>query len=178
MYRENLSHSSTSTETLRDLKRKSRGFVQIKGGRELKKLLIAIMSLMLLIGLVACSSDKANSKKELTVDEVIKAFKNAGLEAEKPRKMTKDDFGFAPMKSKEAKLIILPSVCEDCGGRVLSYDKKEDLDQMKKYYDELGKESAAMFSWTIKKDNILVQLNGDMKEEDFNKYKKALEELK
>lgn len=142
----------------------------------MKKIVIGLFTLLLLIGLVGCSSSTSKSN-ELSVDDVIKAFKDASLDAENPRKMTKEDYGMAPMKAKEGKYITLPSVCDDCGGRVLSYDKDKDLEQMKAYYDEMGKESAMLFSWTIKKDNILVQLNGDMKEEQYNKYKKALEDL-
>jgi hypothetical protein len=123
-------------------------------------------------------SSESLGGKQRSVDDVVKAFKDAGLEAEHPKKMTKDDFGLAPMKSEEGKHITLPSVCEDCGGRVLSYENDEDLDQMKKYYDELGKESAMLFSWTIKKDNILVQLSGDLPEEKYKEYRKAVESAK
>ena len=42
---------------------------------------------------------------------------------------------------------------------------------MKAYYDDLGEGSAMLFSWTAVKDNILIQINGDLPEE---KYKKAL----
>jgi hypothetical protein len=57
------------------------------------------------------------------------------------------------------------------------YEDEADLDEMKGYYDSMGEESAMLFSWTAKHKNILVQVNGDMKEEEFNKYKKALKSL-
>jgi hypothetical protein len=161
----------------------------------MKKILVAVL---VLIALVGCSDNSTPSKKgsnesasasskevsavsttqkEIKVDDVISVFKDAGLEAENPRKMTKDDFGMGPMKSNEAKLIILPSICVDCSGRILSYKNKEDLKQMKKYYDDLGKESAMLFSWTLEKDNILVQFNGDLPEEKYNLYKKSLDSI-
>ncbi|KAB2332920.1 stress protein [Bacillus mesophilum] len=130
---------------------------------------------VILLGMVtsACS----NGGGDLTVDESIEAFANAGLEAESPTEMTKDDYGMAPMKAEEGKRILLPSLCEDCGGRVFSYDSQDDLEQMKAYYDEMGEESAMLFSWTIVHKNILVQLNGDLSEDQYKEYEKALKEL-
>jgi len=135
----------------------------------MKKLFSVIIFALLL---VACNN---NAGDKIKVDNVISAFKDAGLEAESPREMTKDDYGLAPMKADEAKIVKIPSLCDDCNARILSFDNEEDLEQTKKFYDELGKESAMLFSWTIKHKNILVQLNGDLPEEQYNKYKKTLE---
>jgi hypothetical protein len=135
----------------------------------MKKIITGILFTLLL---VACSN---GGEDKLKVDDVIATFKKAGLEAESPRKMTKDDYGLAPMKAYEAKIVKLPSLCDDCNARIFSFENEEDLEQTKKFYDDLGKESAMLFSWTIKHKNILVQLNGDLPEEQYNKYKKALE---
>jgi hypothetical protein len=137
----------------------------------MKKLLFLIP--FLLLALAACSGGKA-SNEQLTVDDVVKAFEDEGL-AENAKEMTKDDFGMAPMKSDEAKIFSIPSM--DGNGRILSYENDEDLEEMKEYYDKLGEGNAMFFSWTIKKDNILIQLNGDLPEEDFNKYKEKLESM-
>lgn len=117
------------------------------------------------------------TERKLTVDEVLQAFKDAGLEAENPREMTKEDYGLAPMKAQEAKRFFIPSLGEDAGGRIFSFDNKADLKQTKEFYDSAGKESAILFSWTIEKGNILVQINGDLPKEKYEKYKKALDEL-
>lgn len=117
------------------------------------------------------------TEHKLTVDEVLQAFKDAGLEAENPREMTKEDYGLAPMKAQEAKRFFIPSLGEDAGGRIFSFDNKADLKQTKEFYDSAGKESAILFSWTIEKGNILVQINGDLPKEKYEKYKKALDEL-
>ncbi|MBS4193467.1 hypothetical protein [Lederbergia citri] len=130
--------------------------------------------LILIVLLSACSSGTGGSKS-LSVDDAIKAFEDDGLVVEDVRKMTKDDYGLAPMKAKEGKIFTVPFVCDDCNVRVMSFDKNDDLKQTKEYYDKLGKESAMFFSWTIEHDNILVQLNGDMDEEDYEKYKKSIE---
>lgn len=117
------------------------------------------------------------TKPKLTVDEVLQAFKDAGLEAENPREMTKQDYGFAPMKAQEAKRFFIPSLGKDAGGRIFSFDNIADLKQTKEYYDAAGRESAILFSWTIEKGNILVQLNSDLPKEKYEKYKKVLDEL-
>ncbi|WP_458353427.1 hypothetical protein [Peribacillus frigoritolerans] len=148
----------------------------------MKKYLRVMIAILFTTALTACSEQPEKSStqepKEVTVDDVINTFKEEGLEAEEARKMTKDDYGMAPMKAEEAKIVLLPSVCEDCGGRIFSFENEDDLLQTKAYYDEMGKESAILFSWTLNKDNILVQLNGDLPEEKYNEYKKALENIK
>lgn len=92
--------------------------------------------------------------------------------------MTKDDYGMAPMAAVEGTHFLIPSLCSDCGGRILSFAAQPDLDMTKAYYDSLGKSSAAFFSWTFVKDNILVQINGDLPEAKARKYESALGNLK
>lgn len=132
-----------------------------------------IIFTLLLMVLFACSSKTGG----LSTDDAINAFKDAGLVVENVREMTKDDYGMAPMKAKEAKIFTVPFVCDDCNVRVMSFDNDDDLKETKAYYDDLGKESAIFFSWTIEHKNILVQLNGEMEEEDYKEYKSALESL-
>lgn len=112
-----------------------------------------------------------------TSEQVIKAFKAAGLEAEEIRPMTKDDYGMAPMTAVEGTRFLIPSLCSDCGGRVFSFASPEDLEMMKAYYVELGRVSAIFFSWVFVKDNILVQINGDLPEEKAKQYEAALDAM-
>lgn len=142
----------------------------------MKKLWLIGGLLFLSLTLVACSSGVSGSKK--TANDVVEAFKNAGLEAEDARNMTAEDYGIAPMKAKEAMRFFIPSLGENAGGRIFLYDKKADLEEMKNYYDELGRTSALFFSWTITKDNILIQISGNLPEEKYNEYKAALESIK
>lgn len=138
----------------------------------MKKLLgVLMLGVLILIG---CSNSTLSVNKNITVDDVVKTFQDSGLKAEDPKEMTKDDYGMGPMKAEEGRIV---KIGDDMNARVFSYKNEADLDQMKAYYDELGKESAMLFSWTIKQKNILVQLNGDLPEEEYNKYKKALEAL-
>jgi len=105
---------------------------------------------------------------------VIEAFKDAGLEVEGARPMTKDDYGIAPMTAVEGTRFLIPSLCLDCGGRVFNFASPEDLEVTKAYYVELGRASAMFFSWVFVKDNILVQINGDLPEEKAKQYEATL----
>jgi len=116
--------------------------------------------------------------QEWTLEQVVQAFRAAGLEMENPRPMTKDDYGMAPMRAVEATRFLIPSLCPDCGGRIFNFSTQEDLEITKSYYEELGKSSASFFSWLFVKDNILVQINGDLHEELARKYQEALSTLK
>jgi len=112
-----------------------------------------------------------------TSTDVVNIFKSAALEVEEPRPMTKDDYGMAPMRAIEGTRFLIPSLCSDCGGRIFSFSNQEDLDLTKTYYEELGKSSAIFFSWVFVKDNILVQINGDLPEEKARQYEASLNSL-
>ncbi|WP_348646619.1 hypothetical protein [Halobacillus sp. Cin3] len=145
-----------------------------------------MLIVFLTLFLVACSSTESSGNQgeesnkedsgstEVTVDSVLEAFQEANLEAEKPTEMKADDFGMAPMKSDEAKRFLIPSLGADSGGRIFSFENKDDLEEMKSYYDDLGKESAMLYSHTAAREDILIQVNGELEGEEFNKYKEVL----
>src|SRR5690606_18920399 len=134
-------------------------------GEFVVKKIMVFSALFLIMVLSACSSNgSSESSKSVTASDVVQAFKDAGLEAENTRAMTKDDYGMAPMKAKEAMRFHTPSLGEDVGGRIFVYDNQKDLEEMKAYYDELGKASAMFFSWTIAHGDVLVQITGDLPE--------------
>lgn len=60
----------------------------------------------------------------------------------------------------------------------MSFSSQEDLDKTEAFYVQLGRESAILFSWTFKKDNILVQINGDLPEDKARQYESALNNLR
>lgn len=113
----------------------------------------------------------------ITPQDVIDAFKAAGLEAENVRAMTKDDYGIAPMASEGLRFYI-PSLGADEGGRVMYYEDPVILQAAKTYYEELGKSSSIFFSWVFVNGNILVQINGDLPEEQALRYQSALMDVK
>ena len=132
-------------------------------------LILAIV--LLTFQLSACTS----SASQYSTDQVIAAFKDAGLEVNGERKLTSDDMGIAPMKFTEG---VYFTTGDDHDVRVMSFKKKADLEDLKKFYDELGGVSALFFFWTAAKGNILIVLSGDMEENQFNAFKSALESLK
>lgn len=110
--------------------------------------------------------------------DVVTAFQDAGLEVESPRLMKPDDYKLAPLVALEGTRFLIPSLCEDCGGRIFSFDTPEDLEAMHRYYIKIAEGSAIFFSWVFTKDNILVQINGDLPEEQAAQYEIALSNLK
>jgi hypothetical protein len=132
---------------------------------------LVFLSFILTIGAVAESS----IFKPL---DVLKAFRSVGLDAQNPVEMEPKDYGFAPVVGEEAYRFGVPSVCDDCNGRIFSVTNTGERGKLKKYYDDLGKQSGALFSWTFERSNILVQLNGDMKKATAMKYKTVLDSLK
>lgn len=131
------------------------------------------IALFLLISLVACSVSPTTA---ITPDAVLAAFQEANLEAADARPMTVNDYGLAPM-GEEGLRFMLPSVCTDCGGRIIRYESSDAAAKGKAFYDELGKSSAAFFSWAFQNGPIVVQINGDLPEEQARQYEAVLADL-
>ncbi|WP_163255840.1 stress protein [Bacillus tropicus] len=149
------------------------------------KLLTALACSTLLMGMAACSSNdkttnevkpkqEAKKAEPVTTTLLINEFKKAGIEAENPTDLPQKEFG---NMRKDGKRILAPALGEDKGGRVFEFSKKEDLEKAKKYYDELGNSAPMLFSHTYAKGNFLLQMNGDMKDEEFNKYKEVMDKV-
>ena len=112
-----------------------------------------------------------------TPAQVVSAFQAAGLPAENARPLTKDDYGLAPYVGSGLRFFI-PAPCADCGGRVFAVENKEERERLQKFYVEMGKASALVFSWVFVKDNIVVQINGDLPEAQAKAYDAALSKLR
>ncbi|MED3476559.1 stress protein [Bacillus thuringiensis] len=138
-----------------------------------KKLAVLLIGALLLFGLSACDSVKSMTSN-VTVGKVIEEFKAAGLEAENPSDLPEKEFGNT---RKEAKRILVPALGEDSGGRIFEFKNKEDLEKAKKYYDDLGNGNQMLFSHTYAKGNFLIQMNGDMEDAQFNKYKEVMDKV-
>jgi hypothetical protein len=59
----------------------------------------------------------------------------------------------------------------------LNFANSEALATSQSYYVELGARKAAYFSWVFVKDNILVQINGQLEETRARQYEQALATL-
>ncbi|EJR57521.1 hypothetical protein IIO_05048 [Bacillus cereus VD115] len=138
-----------------------------------KRLAVLLIGALLLFGLSACDSVKSMTSN-ITVGKVIEEFKAAGLEADNPSNLPEKEFGNT---RKEAKRILVPALGEDSGGRIFEFKNKEDLEKAKKYYDDLGNGNQMLFSHTYAKGNFLIQMNGDMEDAQFNKYKEVMDKV-
>ncbi len=138
-----------------------------------KRLAVLLIGALLLFGLSACDSVKSMTNN-VTVGKVIEEFKAAGLEADNPSDLPEKEFGNT---RKEAKRILLPALGEDSGSRIFEFKNKEDLEKAKKYYDDLGNGNPMLFSHTYAKGNFLIQMNGDMEDAQFNKYKEIMDKV-
>jgi len=127
----------------------------------------------LLVIIIVMAAIISGCASQVTGDDVVAAFKDAGLEAESTYAMTKDDYGFGPYVCTGTRFLI-PSIGADNGGRIFICDNAEDLAVLKNYYDELGRSSAVFFSWTFVKGDVLVQINGDLPEEKARQYEAAI----
>jgi hypothetical protein len=90
--------------------------------------------------------------------------------------MTKDDYGFAPLVGEGVRFLV-PSICPDCGGRVFVVSNKDERDRLRGYYEELAKGSAMLFSWVFERGDVIVQINGDLPEEQARKYEAVIQAL-
>ena len=106
-------------------------------------------------------------------EDVIASFKRTGLEAEKPTKMRPKDYGMAPYVCTGLRFLI-PSLGADSGGRIFACPNDADRDAIARYYQDLGRRSAAFFSWVFVKGNVVVQINGDLDDQTSEKYKEAI----
>ncbi len=108
-----------------------------------------------------------------TPDSIIAGFKAAGLQAEYIRKMTKEDYGTAPMICNGMRFTI-PSIGGGKGGRVFVCRTTQERDTLAKYYTNLGKVSKVLASWVYTKGLIVVTIDHDLKEPNALKYQQAI----
>jgi hypothetical protein len=141
----------------------------------MKKALFVFALLSLLVSPSAVIA-QAPPPKPTNADAVLAAFKAAGLEAESPKAMTRKDYGLAPYVCKGIRFLI-PSLGEDAGGRAFFCPRKGDGDKLAKYYNSLGEQSAILFSHVFQQPPYLVQINGDLPDEQAAKYEEALAAL-
>ena len=60
------------------------------------------------------------------------------------------------------------------GGIILAFDSQDELIQMMNYYRTLGQALPAAKSWVFSRDNVLIQINGDLPAEQAKRFEEAL----
>jgi hypothetical protein len=130
-----------------------------------------LATLVVALLLTGCGGAKTAAR---TPEGIVAAYKAAGLEAESPTTMGPGDYGPAPYVAKGVRFLI-PSMCADCGGRAF-VGTKEEITQLRSYYEEMGKASALLFSWVFVTPDgkAMVQINGELPEDQAKKYEEAL----
>jgi hypothetical protein len=122
---------------------------------------------LLALLLVACGA-----REEVAPSmRVIQAFHALDLEAERVRPMEPEDYGPAPQVAVEGTRFFMPFLGGEQGGRVMSFANQEDLEQVRSHYANLDTEPPP---WLFVRDNILVQLHGDLTAEEAAEYEAAL----
>lgn len=120
------------------------------------------------------TSTEKTTKEAVDLNTVVDQFKKDGLEVNNLRKMTKDDYESAPLKAKNGMIfdVQMGSDGEYQNARIFSFKTIDDLNDTKKYYDDLGKESSMTFSYTAANEDklVLMQFNGDLPKEVVDKY--------
>lgn len=130
-----------------------------------------ILAIVCLVVLSACGN-------KVEIEDFTKGFKDAGLNVNSEKEMTREDYGTAPMKAEKG-IIFGVEKGQDgqyMNGRLLEFKDEKDLDQTKEYYDKLGKESAILYSHTYKTEDgkYLLQMNGEIDDSTFDKYKDTM----
>ena len=87
---------------------------------------------------------------QMTGNDVIKAFKQAGLQAENVHPMTTGEYGEAPRVCNGTQFLI-PSLGPDNGGRVFICDKQDEQNQIVSYYEGLNQDKLPLFFMGIYK---------------------------
>lgn len=135
----------------------------------MKKLLLFI-TLLSVLTLAACGGSESTH----TTEDVIQSFKDAGLDIGEVSDLPNKEYGES---RDEGKRILVPALGEDTGGRLFKFKSEKDLETAKSYYDELGKESPLFYSHTHANGLFLIQMNGDMEDAEFEKFKTTMDEV-
>ena len=110
--------------------------------------------------------------------EVMRAIKEAGLENQNAHLMRPDEYDPIPALAVQGIYFSIPSVCPDCSGMVLSFNDPAALESTKSFFIETkANDHAALSSWVFERDNILLQLSGQLAETKARQYGAVLSRL-
>ncbi len=104
--------------------------------------------------------------------DVVAAFRQAGLECESPEPTTPD--ASLPFNPASSIRFVIPALSPDYTARIYSFDSPRQLDAARAYFEDRIQADLAYFSWVFVKDNILVDISGDLPDDWASNYEAAL----
>jgi hypothetical protein len=125
------------------------------------------------------SGGYALGSSEITSEEVVQAFRDEGLEVGESHPVEEEDPSSptfsVPKTYKEATRFEIPSLGEDKGGRVFTFETRRDVERVRTYYE--GFSGEAYSHVFVKDDVVLVQINGELPVQEAGQYRAVLETM-
>jgi len=114
---------------------------------------------------------------EPSAEDVVRAFSREGLEVGVFYPVEEEGPSPVPITYEEGTRFTTPSLGEDAGGRVFTFESEEDLQPVRDYYEELGKEVGMFNSHVYVEGNVLLQINGQLPKDQAEEYEAVLREV-
>lgn len=126
--------------------------------------------LFVLLALALTAVTACGGGQELTVNQAMQAFRDAGLECEGAQAIDPNDTGPLPKTFTEAQRCVAPSVGDDHGLRVFAFANARDLKVVQDYYQGF---SGAFGSYVYTRDNLLFQTSVSMPKTTADRYQEV-----
>jgi hypothetical protein len=125
------------------------------------------------------SFDMQSSPQEIAntwqTQDVVNTFVQAGLECENPQPLVND--GSLPVTAADSVQFIIPSLGPDYSARIFAFADPNKLTELYNYYNGRIQADLANFTWVFVKDNVLVQISGDLPDDWAGRYEAALSQM-
>jgi hypothetical protein len=137
--------------------------------------LARVMVLLVIVTLLGCG----RSFDRWHTQQVIDAFVAAGFGVDDLYTLRAEDYGSAPHVAEEAVSFVIrtPCPCNDGAVRLYSFATRGDLVQMQSHLEKLRETSGLVPSRIYVKDNIVMQVSGDLPEQTAKEYERILNHM-
>lgn len=112
--------------------------------------------------------------RDLQPEAVIAAMQAAGLECAEVHELAPAEYKLAPYVGRGLRFM-LPSHGPNYGGRVFYVTDPTERAELRAFYEEMGRASAILASHLYERNNILLQIPGDVPLETARQYQAALQ---
>jgi hypothetical protein len=139
-----------------------------------------LFSLVMALLVSACTPSQSKlsaSFQQWHAIDAIQAFQAAGLPIEIPQLRKDERDLFSNEMVVDSRKFVIPTQGDPTlgSGIVFSVRNERDLQELQNYYATLGKALPQYNSWIFVKDNLLLQIDGDVPEAVAKQYGKALD---